>query len=60
MVVMFVTVKSGSLQAQWEQLTLTELHNSVFGNVLVIHLEIFFTLHRTILCYMKAAVTPSQ
>jgi hypothetical protein len=40
--------------------TITELNTATVGDALVSCLEIFFTLHRTILCYMKAALAPFQ
>jgi hypothetical protein len=39
--------------------TLIYLKRSIIGGVLVIYPEIFFILHRIILCYMKAALAPS-
>ena len=49
-----------SCQSQWEPVTITELNTATVGDVLVSCPEIFFNLHRTILCYMKAALAPLQ
>lgn len=41
-------------------MTITELNTAPVGDVLVSCPEIFFNFHRTILCYMKAALAPLQ
>ena len=41
-------------------MTITELNIATVGDVLVSCPEIFFNLHRTTLCYMKAELIPFQ